>query len=50
VVLLHGRRKARFNSYSGSTSGWQSKSWTVDYWGFQRSMSVSNYGSLGVPA
>lgn len=49
MVLLYGRCKAQYISYSSSTEGWQSKSWTIGAYGFQRSMSVSNYGALGAP-
>jgi hypothetical protein len=49
MVLLFGRQHCRYKSYSGSSDGWQSKSWSIGAYGFQRSMSVSNYGALGVP-
>jgi hypothetical protein len=49
MVLFFGRRHYQYKSYSSSAEGWQSKSWTIGAYGFQRSMSVSNYGALGVP-
>jgi hypothetical protein len=49
MVLLYGRLMSKYKSYSSSAEGWQSKSWTIGAYGFQRSMSVSNYSALGVP-
>jgi hypothetical protein len=49
MVLFFGRQMSKYKSYSSSAEGWQSKSWTIGAYGFQRSMSVSNYSALGVP-